>query len=452
MNRPKATGAPAGPAATGAPAGPAATGEAHVDLVASLRPQVAARLSTGTSRAQGQAWEHAVGRAVGVVLEARAHQALAAGQAPLSIPTEARVRRALIDSFVGAGGLQALLDEPDIETVNINGADNVWVHYHDGSRAQAEPVAGSDAELVALLRELGARQGAHERRFSADRPELSMQLPGGARLHALQLVTDRVAVSIRRHRLLNVSLDDLVELGELTVGLRDLFTAMVAARRNIVISGGPAAGKTTFLRALANTIPTGERLITVEDSYELSLDRAAHPNLVAMQARESNLEGAGEFSLDACVRASLRLAPDRVIVGEVRGAEVVTMAKAMSIGIDGSLATVHASSSRQAFLRLVTYAMEPPALYPREAATSLIAGAVHVVVHIDRTAEGARVVSSIREVVGEDGGQIVSNEVYRPGPDRRAVPATRLRDETLDQLQAAGLDPAMLEHDRWWRP
>jgi Flp pilus assembly CpaF family ATPase len=266
-------------------------------------------------------------------------------------------------------------------------------------------------------------------------------------------ISDRVVASIRRHRLLEVTLDDLVKLGELTPAMRNLFTAMVQARRNIVISGGPAVGKTTFLRALANAIPPTERLITVEDAYELALDRDTHPNLVAMQAREANLEGVGEFSLDQCVRACLRLSPDRVIVGEVRGSEVVTMAKAMSIGVDGSLATVHASSSRQALMRLVTYAMEPPARYPRQAAIALIAQAVHFVVHLDRAAgDGTRVVASLREVTGDDGDQIMSNEVYRPGPDQRAVPATRLRDDTLDLLLAAGLDPTTLDADGWRRP
>jgi Flp pilus assembly CpaF family ATPase len=139
-----------------------------------------------------------------------------------------------------------------------------------------------------------------------------------------------------------------------------------------------------------------------------------------------------------------------VIVGEVRGSEVVTMAKAMSIGIDGSLATIHASSSRQALLRLVAYAMEPPARYPREAAIALIGQAVHSVVHLDRAAGGVRVVASVREVLGDDGDQIVSNEVLAPGPDGRAVPATRLRDDTLDLLAAAGLEPAVLDDPRWW--
>jgi Flp pilus assembly CpaF family ATPase len=423
-----------------------------VDLVAELRPSVAARLEpAGADQPPGR-WRQVVEHAVADVVDAHAHEALAAGRAPLEVAAEARARRALVHSFIGAGGLQALLDDDDVETINVNGADNVWVHLRDGSRVRVGAVASSDAELVALLQDLGAREGVHERRFSVDNPELSMQLPGGARLHAMQVISDRVVVSIRRHRLLSVTLADLVRLGEMTPAMAEVFRAMVAARRNIVISGGPAAGKTTFLRALANAISPSERLVTVEDSYELALDRDTHPNLVAMQARQANLEGVGEFTLDQCVRASLRLSPDRVIVGEVRGSEVVTMAKAMSIGMDGSLATVHASSSRQALLRLVTYAMEPPARYPREAATALIAGAVHFVVHLDFAAGGTRVVSSIREVAGDDGDQIVSNEVYRPGRDGRAVPATRLRDDTLDMLLAAGLNPAVLDGDGWRGP
>ena len=430
-------------------AAPAPAGDAG--LVTALRPLVARRLEPAGAGPPGT-WPRLVDHAVGEVLAAYADEQLSAGRAPLDVATEARVRRALADSFVGAGGLQSLLDDPEIETINVNGCDNVWVHYRDGTRTRVAPVASTDEELAALLQDLGARQGAHERRFSLDHPELSMQL-GRARLHAMRNISDRVVASIRRHRLLDVTLDDLVKRGALTPGMLELFTAMVAARRNIVISGGPAVGKTTFLRALASAIPPAQRLITVEDAYELALDRDAHPNLVAMQAREPNLEGVGEFSLDQCVRASLRLCPDRVILGEVRGSEVVSMAKAMSIGVDGSLATVHASSSRQALMRLVAYAMEPPARYPREAATVLLGQAVHIVVHLERAAgDGTRVVASVREVTGDDGEQIVSNELYRPGPDHRALPATRLSDQSIELLLAAGLDPAALEADGWWRP
>lgn len=422
-----------------------------VDVVSALRPRVAAELEPVEVDETGERWPQVVERAVGGVLDAYAHQELAAGRAPLDEQVEAVVRQALVASFVGAGGLQALLDDPSVETININGADNVWLHLQDGSRVRVGPVASSDEELAAQLRDLGARAGVHERRFGADHPELSMQLPDGSRLHAVRDITDRVVVSVRRHRLQTVSLDDLVRLGELTQPMRELFAAIVAARCTVVICGAPGIGKTTFLRALAHSLPPDRRLITVEDAYELGLDRNAHPNSAAMQAREANLEGVGEFGLEACVRAALRLLPDWVLVGEVRGPEVVTMLTAMTIGA-GSMSTVHAGSSREALERLEALCMVPPTSYPPSAAVKMIGQAVDFVVHLDLSTDGTRVVSSIREVVGDDGGQVISNEIYRPGPDRRAVPATRLRDETVDKLAAAGLDSGVLEESGWWGP
>jgi Flp pilus assembly CpaF family ATPase len=292
--------------------------------------------------------------------------------------------------------------------------------------------------------------GGHERRFDHGNPELSLALPGGARLHAVMDVSDRVAVSIRCHPPVRIALADLMAAGEMDEGLAQLLTAMVRARRNIVVSGGPATGKTTLLRGLASVIPPDERLIVVEDVSELCLPDTDHPDLVALQVREANLEGQGEIGSRQLVRASLRMSPDRVIVGEVRGPEVEQMAKAMSIGIDGSMATVHASSSQQALMRLVAYAMEPGAGYSYPAATALIAGAVHVVVHLERLPDGRRVIASVREVLddataadGDRPGGIASNEIYRPGPDGRAVPATPPR--CLDLLARNGFDPAWLQ-------
>jgi pilus assembly protein CpaF len=415
-------------------------------LRAVLAEQIAAAAAAGRLTPANRA--ETIDQLITARLDGHARQALRASKAPLNAEAEARVRQLLRDEFVGLGGLQPLLDDPDIETININGHASVFVIRRDGTRHQVAPVAASGEELVALLRALAAR-GAHERRFDRGQPELSMQLPDGERLFALQDVTDRVSVSIRLHPLKRVSLHDLVDKREMTICMAQMFAAMVRARLNIVVSGGPAVGKTTLLRALAHAIPRHERLITVEDAYELALSREDHPDLVRSQMREPNIEGAGGYDMNRLLRASLRMTPDRVIVGEVRGAEVVPMAKAMSIGIDGSMATVHASDSRQALLKLVTYAMEPPAMYPRDAAMALIAGAVHVVIHLGMTPDGTRVVSSVREVIDSDGEHIVSNEVYRPGRDRRAVPATQLRGETLDRLITAGFDPALLETDRW---
>jgi Flp pilus assembly CpaF family ATPase len=437
-----------------------------VELVGVLRPQVAARLDAASPDGRrGAAWTRTVAQAVTDVLREHARRALAAGRPPLDAGVEAVLVRALRAEFTGAGSLQALLSDESIETIHINGCREVWAERSDGSCTREAPVAASDADLVALLRELGARSGGQERRFSPDAPELSLQLldghnhddgdrggePGGSRLHAIMDITDRVAVTIRRHRLLRVSLDDLVRLGTVTPGLRDVLAAMVRSYRNLVVSGGPAAGKTTLLRALAAQIPPQERIIVAEDTRELALSRVEHPNLLSMQARLPNSEGVGEFTLDDCVRASLRMGPKRVLVGEVRGAEVTTMCKAMSVGAPGSMATVHAEDSAQTILRMLTYAMEPPASYTYHAAAALVAGSVHLVIHLERldtTAGGVRVVSSIREVVGDDGGQVLTNEVYRPGPDKRAVPASRFSDKTMDLLVAHGLNLSVLDHRR----
>ncbi len=422
---------------------------AETAALESLRATVAARLKAA---AEGSAPAAEVDAVIQQELDHHARQAIRAGAQPLDPDAEARVRQALHDAFTGAGGLEALLNDPTIETINIDGHDNVFVIRRDGTKDAVGPVAASDAELEAMFRDMAAaaaRRGGHERRFDRAEPELSLQLPNGARMHALMDVSDRVCASIRLFPPEEETLDELVRRGELTPGMAALFDAMVKARRNIIVSGGPAAGKTTLLGALGSAIPRQRRVIVIEDTSELRFNRAGHPDMVRIQTRLANTEGAGEFDLSRALRASLRMSPDVVIVGEVRGAEVVWMAKAMSIGIDGSMCTVHASDSAQTLLRMIAYAMEPPAAYSRNAAVALLASAVHVVIHLDFTRDGTRVVSSVREVVGTDGEQIISNEIYTPGPDRRAMPATQLRTDTLDQLMAVGFDPRVLAQDRW---
>jgi pilus assembly protein CpaF len=365
----------------------------------------------------------------------------------------------VINEVFGMAGLQPLLDDPGVETINVNRFDRVFVQYADGRRVQVAPIAESNEELTELVRMLAARASSEERRFDRGSPGVNLQLPGGERLFAVMGLTAGgvTSLSIRRHGYLTVTLSELRRKGTIDPGLEQFLRALVRGRKNTLISGGPNAGKTTLLRALASEMDPAERLVTIEDAFELGLqlDPTLHADVVALQAREPNVEGEGAISQAELVRWALRMSPDRVIVGEIRGPEVVPMCNAMSQGNDGSMATIHASSSRIAFARLAAYAAQGPERLPVEATNLLVGSAVHFVVHLakadDRT---TRVVSSIREVVGADGAQIISNEVYRPGADRRARPVPgALRTDTLDDLVDAGLDPGVLENPdgRWAR-
>jgi Flp pilus assembly CpaF family ATPase len=285
------------------------------------------------------------------------------------VPAEAerQVAEQVLDALFGLAGLQPLLDDPQIENINVNGYDRVFVRYATGERAQLGPVGESDAELVDLVRELAARSGVEERRFDRGSPAVSLQLPDGSRLFAVMALTDggRPSISIRRHRFLTVTLAELRRLGMLDERVRAFLAALVRARKNVLVTGGTAIGKTTLLRGLACEIDPAERLVTIEDAFELGLDKdpARHPDVVALQAREPNIEGEGAVSQAELVRWALRMSPDRVIVGEIRGPEVVPMCNAMSQGNDGSMATVHASSSRIAFARLAPTQCKDPSGY-----------------------------------------------------------------------------------------
>lgn len=427
--------------------------------VAKLRAEVLERLTDAEHRAvTGRGLEPDDERALGrhliaEVLERHAREAIGSGGSLLESGEEDALARAVFDAIFGLDRLQRLLDDPSIENINANGCDQVFVRYADGRREQVESIADSDEEMLDLLRTIGARVGLSERRLDLAHPVLSQQMPDGSRLAAIFSVSSRPCLSIRRHRYLRVTPDDLVELGTLDLALREFFRAAMLARRSLVICGGVGAGKTTLLRAIAADIPRHERLVTIEDSLELGLERfpELHPDVVALEAREPNLEGEGGVTLADLVRFALRLSPDRVIVGEARGAEVLSLLNAMSQGTDGSMATLHASSSKGAFSKLATYAIQAPERLPLEATNLLVANSVHFVVHLQQD-DGHRFVSSVREVTDAEGPMVVSNEVFRPGPDGRAVPGAPMRIETLDRLVAVGFDPDVLDQPGgYWR-
>jgi pilus assembly protein CpaF len=430
-------------------------------IVERLRSRVLAGLSERQRADHGAgrrslrgADEQALGRKlIADALDVEAADALAAGRPVRSPEEDDALAQVVFDSLFRLDRLQRLLDDSSIENINANGCDEVWVRYADGRRERVEPIASSDDELVELVRNVGARLGIGERRFDLGSPRLSLQLPDGSRLFAVMAVCARPALSIRRHRYLKVSCDDLVGMGTLDVALRELLRCLMLARKSCVICGGTGAGKTTLLRAMAADIPPWERLVTIEDSLELGLERypELHPDVVALEAREPNLEGQGGIGLAELVRWALRLSPDRVIVGESRGEEVLALLNAMSQGTDGSMTTIHASSSKGAFSKLATYAIQAPERLPLEATNLLVANAVDFVVFIAQDPSGRRFVSSVREVVDADGAMVVSNEVFRPGPDGRAVAGVPLRSETLDSLVEVGFDPELLQNPGgWW--
>jgi pilus assembly protein CpaF len=223
--------------------------------------------------------------------------------------------------------------------------------------------------------------------------------------------------------------------------LRSFLAAAVRARRNLIVTGGTGTGKTTLLRALINEVPRLERLVTIEDAYELGVDRFAdlHPDHDALQARPANTEGQGEVTMLDLARMALRMDPDRVIIGEVRGGEAFPMVLAMSQGNNGSMCTLHADSSKSAFPKLAAYVSMAAAI-PVETVNLLVATAVHFVVHIDMV-DGVRRVASVREVVDADGVHVTSNEIYAPAADGQAAPAYPLRSATLELLEAHGYEP-----------
>ena len=380
------------------------------------------------------------------ILEGHARSEIATGRTPPDAQAEEAYAKAVHAALFGVGRLQPLLDDNEVENIDINGCDQVFIGYSDGRELQVEPVAETDEELVELIQVLGAYSGLSSRPFDTANPQLDLRLPDGSRLSAVMDVTRRPALSIRRARMGKVFLADMVGNYTLTPEVASFLSAAVLARKNIMIAGATNAGKTTLLRALANVIPPHERLITVERALELGLDQfpELHPNVVAFEERLPNSEGLGAISMAELVRRSLRMNPSRVIVGEVLGDEIVTMLNAMSQGNDGSLSTIHANSSGEVFNRISTYALQAQERLPVEASQMLVAGAIDFVVFVQRRNDYQRggtlrrVVTSIREVNGVD-GRVLSSEVFADGGEGAALPHAPIA--CLEELLANGYQP-----------
>jgi Flp pilus assembly CpaF family ATPase len=363
------------------------------------------------------------------------------GKSVLTVFDESAIASAAIAQVLGLGRLQPLLEDDQISDVHVRGNSRVWVKLRNGQRETRDPIVDSDEELIELIRRAATRLSRQERRFDAGTPELNMQLPDGSRLFATMEVSKRPSLIIRRHRFEISSLEELRLRGLLTQELQDFLTAAVCARRNFVIAGGTGSGKTTLLRALINEVLPSERIVTIEDAYELGLDHFEHlhPDHDALQSRPANIEGQGEITLADLTRMALRMDPDRVIVGEVRGAEAFPMLLAMSQGNNGSMCTMHADSTRSVFPKLAAYVSMASTGLPIETINLLLASALHFVVYIDNS-NAWRQVTSVREVVDCDGSNIVSNEIFAVDPNGDLVKAFPLREATRELLAKYGYD------------
>jgi pilus assembly protein CpaF len=392
------------------------------------------------------------------VLVARSRERVHAGTRPWwTVDEEFAIADSVMDAIFGMGRLQPLIDDPSIENIEVTGFDNVWIAHADGREVRGEPVASSDTELVELIQALVTRTGQAERSFSTASPSLHLRLDDGSRLTAMAWVTPRPVVVIRRHRVRDVSLDHMVEWGSMSRAVAEFLGAAIRAGKNVIVTGGQNAGKTTMLRALAAEFSPMERFATIEREYELHLHELTdrHPRVVAMEARIGSSErdasgrASGEVTLSDLVVDALRMNVRRVIVGEVRGPEVVPMLNAMSVG-DGSMCTLHARTASKALDRIVNLCLEQGGGMTDSFAYRAAADGIDFIVHLslrhdaERAGARHRFVSEVIEVdgVGEAGRPVVTT-VFTPGPDGRAVPAHN--PHCLADLIGAGFDPSLLD-------
>ena len=371
----------------------------------------------------------------------------AGGELPADPGLDLKLIMAIDSAIFQAGELQVLLDDVDVENIDINGCDEVFITYADHrGKIRGRPIAATDDDLIQIVQNLASYASMNARPWTPANPELDLRLPDGSRLSAVMSAAERPVVSIRRNRYPQMFLSTLVELGTIDEQLACFLRAAVQARMNIVVSGATDAGKTTLLRALINAVPPGERLITVERSLELGLRRhpELHPDVVELEEVLPDADGNGGLSIRDLVRRTRRHNPDRISVGEVMGPECVEMLSAMSQGNNGSLSTIHSRSANETFAKLATYAAQYEHL-DFAVAHSLIANAVDFVVFIqkNRALGGRRCVTEVREVVGAPDGRVASSLIFGPSVvDGRAVRADEygLTIERNRELLAAGYD------------
>lgn len=353
--------------------------------------------------------------------------------APLGVE-RTRLVEDLVDDVIGLGPLEPLLADPGITEIMVNGATQLFVER--GGRIEALDAAfASDAHLRRVIDRIVSPLG---RRIDEASPLVDARLPDGSRVNAIipPLSVDGPALTIRKFSREVLSIEDLVSSGAATPAVAEFLHAAVATGLNVVISGGTGTGKTTLLNILSGFVPFDERIVTIEDAVEL---RLLQDHVVRLESRPPNLEGAGEVTVRDLVRNALRMRPDRIVVGEVRGSEALDMLQAMNTGHDGSLSTVHCNSPRDALSRLETMVLMAGLDLPSRAIREQIAAAIDLIVHVRRWRDGHRGISQVTEVGGLEGTTITTSDLYVVDGERRLVP-TGVRPGCAPRLGEAGFE------------
>ncbi len=344
-------------------------------------------------------------------LLAMARQELASIIAEKAGMLSAEQRLVLIDDVaddaLGLGPLQRLLDDPTVTEVMVNGPDHIYVE-RKGRLLRTGSSFRSEERLRRVIERIVSRVG---RRIDESSPLVDARLPDGSRVNAIipPLAVGGSALTIRKFASDPFQTRDLVELGTITEKMGELLYACVQARLNIIVSGGTGTGKTTMLNVLSSYIPADDRVVTIEDSVELQLQQE---HVVRLESRPQNIEGRGEVTIRDLVRNSLRMRPDRIVVGECRGGEALDMLQAMNTGHDGSLSTVHANSPRDAISRLETLSLMAGMDLPLRAVREQVASAVDLIIHVSRLRDGTRRVTHLTEVLGMEGEKVTLQDAF----------------------------------------
>ena len=331
--------------------------------------------------------------------------------ADLTLEDRAEIKREILDEQLGLGPLEDLMRDPAVSEIMVNGPNKIFIE-RAGKITRSHRIFQSDRQLRVVIERIVAPLG---RRIDESSPMVDARLPDGSRVNAIiePLAIRGATLTIRRFGVRRLTAEDLVSLGSLPSEAVAVLEALVSSRHNIIISGGTGSGKTTFLNVLSKFIPADERIVTIEDSAELSLSQ---DNVVSLESRAANIEGRGEVSIRDLVKNALRMRPDRIVIGECRGGEALDMLQAMNSGHDGSLTTLHANTARDAVARLETLVLMAGFDLPIRAIREQIASAIDIIVQIDRMRDGSRKVVSINEVVGIDDDQVVVEEIIRYQP------------------------------------